>query len=65
VVAEKLRVAVEREAFGEASDPLRITISIGCATWNNWMNEPSDLMKTADQALYKAKNEGRNRVVRI
>jgi diguanylate cyclase (GGDEF)-like protein len=63
VVAEKVRVAVEREAFGEASEPLRLTISIGCASWMEWMKEPADLVKAADQSLYKAKGSGRNKVV--
>jgi diguanylate cyclase (GGDEF)-like protein len=63
VVAEKIRTAVERESFGEASEPLRLTISIGCATWKDWMKEPADLVKVADQALYNAKGNGRNRVV--
>ena len=63
IVAEKLRVAVERETFGEASEPLRLTISIGCATWKDWMKEPADLVKATDQAMYKAKGSGRNKVV--
>jgi diguanylate cyclase (GGDEF)-like protein len=63
VVAEKLRVAVERESFGEASEPLRVTISIGCATWKDWMKSPADLVKAADKALYTAKGSGRNKVV--
>ena len=63
IVAEKLRQAVERESFGEASDLLRLTISIGCATWKDWMKEPADLVKVADQALYNAKGSGRNKVV--
>jgi diguanylate cyclase (GGDEF)-like protein len=62
-VAEKIRVAVERESFGEASDPLRLTISIGCATYKDWMKGAPDLVKAADQALYKAKGSGRNKVV--
>ncbi len=57
VVAEKLRVAVEREAFGEAAEPLRITISVGCATWKAWMREPLDLMKAVDQASVQGQGE--------
>jgi diguanylate cyclase (GGDEF)-like protein len=64
IVAEKVRVAVERETFGEASEPLRLTISAGCATWKNWMKVPNDLVKAADQALYQAKGSGRNKVVK-
>jgi len=39
------------------------TISVGVATAEQKMDELSDLMKTADQALYAAKRAGRNRVM--
>jgi len=61
-VAEKLRQAVEREVFGEPGEPLRITISLGCASAGK-LDEPADVVKKADVALYEAKAKGRNRVV--
>jgi diguanylate cyclase len=62
VAAEKIRTAVEHAVFGEPSDPLRLTISIGCAT--ALPGERGEvLLKRADVALYRAKSEGRNRVV--
>jgi diguanylate cyclase (GGDEF)-like protein len=60
--AEKLRLAVEREVFGEAGEALRITISIGCAIAKPGQGI-SRLVAEADKALYKAKGDGRNRVV--
>jgi diguanylate cyclase (GGDEF)-like protein len=41
---------------------LKVTISIGLAEKKGDMKLPEDVMKAADQALYKAKKGGRNRV---
>jgi diguanylate cyclase (GGDEF)-like protein/PAS domain S-box-containing protein len=58
-VSEKLRGKIESHDFKDVG---RITISIGVSIF-----EPSDtkesLLKRVDNALYKAKDEGRNRVV--
>jgi diguanylate cyclase (GGDEF)-like protein len=63
VVAEKIRKAVEEEAFGERGETFSMAISIGCATWTLGMENPEALIKLADEALYEAKEKGRNRVV--
>jgi diguanylate cyclase (GGDEF)-like protein len=56
--AEKLRAAV-----GALSTLKRqITISLGIAMLNEDMYKPETLLHQADQALYEAKNQGRNRV---
>ena len=64
VVAENLRKSVESHTFkDEESQPLgKVTISIGVAVFPETATEESDLIRKADQALYKAKNEGRNHV---
>jgi diguanylate cyclase (GGDEF)-like protein len=62
IAGEKLRAAVERAVFGEPGKPLKITVSVGCAEAKP-EESPLDLFKRADQALYEAKNSGRNRVV--
>ncbi|MGA9852769.1 MAG: GGDEF domain-containing protein [Gammaproteobacteria bacterium] len=41
---------------------LRVTVSIGAAENDGTRKDPWDVLKTADQALYDAKNTGRNRV---
>lgn len=62
IAAEKLRQAVERGIFGDPSDPLRVTISIGVAIAQA-KEDQAHLVAEADKALYKAKGNGRNRVV--
>jgi diguanylate cyclase (GGDEF)-like protein len=46
----------------QGNDNLRFTISIGIAQWVPGL-DASDIMKQADEALYKAKEKGKNRVV--
>lgn len=61
VVAEKLRLAVEESTFNHG---LKMTVSIGCAEYDpsNDIESFEDLCSRADEALYEAKNGGRNRV---
>jgi diguanylate cyclase (GGDEF)-like protein len=44
------------------SAALRITVSIGVARQDEKHAHPNDVIKAADQALYRAKKSGRNRV---
>lgn len=57
-VAEKLRATIENHSFDVVS---KITCSIGIAIYHN-NNKKSELFKRADEALYRAKNSGRNQV---
>jgi diguanylate cyclase (GGDEF)-like protein len=59
-VAERLRAAVEKKDFGG----IKVTISLGLGyfDWKNQDLDPKGLIDIADRALYKAKNNGRNRV---
>ncbi|MDA7965636.1 diguanylate cyclase [Ruegeria sp.] len=61
--AEQLRQAVEAVTvrYGEKSLP-RITISVGVAHYPAHGTMPQDLMRAADDALYLAKDKGRNQV---
>jgi diguanylate cyclase (GGDEF)-like protein len=61
VVAERLRLAVETLDFRDVDPSLRLTISLGVAEWNG--EEPlARVTARADERLYRAKEEGRNRV---
>ena len=46
----------------DASD-VHVTISIGIATRDARSESVGEVLKTAGQALYRAKSKGRNRVV--
>lgn len=58
--AERLRVRIE-EAF--ASTPYRLTVSIGVTQLDDHDANISDLLRRADNMMYKAKHRGRNRVI--
>ncbi len=65
-VAESLRFNVQSLAIKHKSSPIAkmVTISLGISSISPASNSKSDiLIKTSDRALYKAKQEGRNRVV--
>ncbi|PMR77022.1 GGDEF domain-containing protein [Billgrantia endophytica] len=60
-LAERLRQSIAEQDFGIA--PGQVTVSIGVAEYR--LGEPRDsLIERADQNLYAAKHQGRNRVIR-
>jgi len=62
-IAENIQAHLQKLTLPHKASPIgRITISIGIAvTIPSIKNSPKDLLKTADQALYNAKANGRNR----
>lgn len=61
--AERVRFAVESAPLSLGGQTLSMSVSIGVATRDTVMSEPEALIKRADQALYLAKNKGRNRIM--
>lgn len=63
MVAERLRQAVLEHSFPAPMEDLTVTISAGVATYPSPQVDSVDsLFRQADEALYRAKQSGRNRV---
>ncbi|NGZ28619.1 MAG: diguanylate cyclase [Magnetococcales bacterium] len=60
--AERIRESILKMRFRVRGELVTITSSFGVSTWRGEMT-PAILVESADQALYRAKQEGRNRVV--
>lgn len=63
-VAERIRLKIKDESEKTYQSGPRVTASIGVASINDDAKDPAALNEQADQALYVAKESGRNRVVR-
>ena len=64
IVGERLRGLMANTPFQFEGNTLAVTVSIGVAgVPNSNIKTPQELIATADQALYAAKESGRNRVV--
>jgi two-component system, cell cycle response regulator len=63
VLAERIRIAIEKEKFSSHGQTIPVTVSIGIASFRV---EPIDtidqLLVIADRRLYLAKQKGRNRI---
>lgn len=62
-IAERLRVWINSESIDTSEGIIPVTISLGVATsGKNGIRDGHCLVKAADSALYRAKENGRNRV---
>ncbi len=64
-VAERIRKAVSMHNFLSEEKPTAMTISAGISTFpdrHENIKNHDELIKSADAALYRAKNEGKNRI---
>src|SRR5439155_4876691 len=64
-IAERIRRAVAASEFEVAtsSEPIRVTVSMGIAAYPRDGSDANELVHQADLAVYRAKLQGRNRVV--
>jgi diguanylate cyclase (GGDEF)-like protein len=62
IAAERLRVAIAAAPYAFKDGLAPITISIGVALARSDDKDIAEVLERADQALYQAKHEGRNRV---
>ncbi|MBX0329851.1 GGDEF domain-containing protein [Oscillochloris sp. ZM17-4] len=65
VIAERIRAAVEAAQFevSTSAKPIQVTMSLGVRCQPGESQSTTDLVEAADQAMYQAKQAGRNRVV--
>jgi diguanylate cyclase (GGDEF)-like protein/putative nucleotidyltransferase with HDIG domain len=64
-IAERIRRAVAQRRFDveTSSEAIRATVSIGVAAFPRDGSDPNELIHQADLAVYRAKLQGRNRVL--
>jgi two-component system cell cycle response regulator len=61
---ERIRRCVDAQAFVYNETDIKVTVSVGVAAVPEvGMKEPQELVGAADDALYQAKRQGRNRVI--
>ncbi|MBI9043149.1 MAG: diguanylate cyclase [Anaerolineaceae bacterium] len=61
-IATRIRKLVAEKSIPTQVGPIKITISAGVAEYAKWDKNLSDLLVRADKALYRAKEDGRNRI---
>jgi diguanylate cyclase (GGDEF)-like protein len=61
-LAERLRRSVAADPVTWNEGRIQVTISLGVAAWRSEGGLLPELLRTVDQALYRAKHNGRNRV---
>ena len=64
LIAERIRVAIEDDFPKQFSASRSLSVSLGVAKYEHGTETALELVNRADQALYAAKESGRNRVVR-
>lgn len=63
-VADRIRLSVQGMRFAGSLSNERVTVSLGVAIYPSpCFNDIDGLLRAADEALYQAKEQGRNRVI--
>ena len=61
-VAERIRSSIADGVFGSPGAAASITVSVGVASYPGHAESADGLVDAADQAVYRAKDKGKNRV---
>ncbi len=62
-IAERVRTTIANASFGIDGKHTPVTVSIGVSQYGRDGDTVDEILSAADKLLYRAKNEGRNRVV--
>jgi diguanylate cyclase (GGDEF)-like protein len=62
IIAERIRTAIHNTSFDTHGSRITATVSIGIASFPDCVETAEDVLEKADIALYKSKQDGRNRV---
>jgi diguanylate cyclase (GGDEF)-like protein len=54
-----------RRAVAAGTEPVAVTVSLGACTWASGPLEIEELLRRADEALYRSKDAGRNRTTAV
>ena len=65
VIAERIRKRIEAHVFETDQGPLKVTMSLGIATYPDSAAQKQELIDLSDQCLYFAKEHGRNQSVTV
>ncbi len=65
IIAERLRKIIETVEFTHNNNKIDITVSIGVSSFKQGDDSVDILLSRSDEAMYKAKQAGRNRVASI
>ena len=63
MLAERIRGEVQKQVFQSDKGSFSVTLSLGIAVYPDDARDKADLINLADQSLYFAKHNGRNRAV--
>ncbi len=65
IVAKRILLSISNFKFQTSCGSIRLTASAGVGSYPSTKGSVAELLKATDEGLYKAKNEGRNKVVAL
>jgi diguanylate cyclase (GGDEF)-like protein len=63
IIGERIRANVEKMVFNWEGKEIKLTLSGGIATYSEGTPDVLSLVREADQAVYMAKEQGKNRIL--